>query len=147
MTKKIKERTVESITDYLPPKNYRRTSQSDNVEYFFAYALYKIGVKTIKFGSYGLPGARKAAFNSIQIESDKKIEHNPFLWALLDLFKIRFSGGANSKGQQAAWGENKPLVKNPIINGTYLYFDTENCTNFVLMVNGYLTWLNQKEHE
>jgi hypothetical protein len=144
MTKKPKERTVESIIDYLPPRNYSDNYPDRSVEYAVAYALNKAGIKTLHFGSCGPPGKKKAQFNSFTIKCSKKIGDDIFLYALLRLFKIPFSGGANSTHQQASWGKHDEISKNPYANYTSFYFRTDDCRDFAPMVNAYLTWLNQK---
>ena len=144
MATKPQKQKEESIIDYLPSRtlhNYPDTS----VEYAFAYALNKVGVKSLCFGSYGPPGRKKAQFNGFTVKCSKKIGDRHFLYALLDLFNIPFSGGANSTHQYASWGEKYPLYKHFSINYTPFHFKTGNCNDFALMVNGYLTWLNQKE--
>lgn len=153
MATKPQEQKQESITDYLPPRNYMDNYPDTSVEYAFAYALNKIGVKSLRFGSYGPPGRKKAQFNSLEIKSSKKIGDRKFLYALLDLFDISFSGGANSTHQQAFWKKNHPPYKHFTINyrlarfySISFHFKTDDCSNFALMVNGYLTWLNQKEN-
>lgn len=60
MATKPQEQKQESITDYLPPRHPMDNYPDTSVEYAFAYALNKVGIKSLHFGSYG-PSKRKKA--------------------------------------------------------------------------------------
>jgi hypothetical protein len=141
---------LKSISEYLPKIDFSPGYPDRSVEYAVAYALNSIGIKSLKFGSFGPKSDRKAGFNSATIRTNLVVKEGLFFWALLKYFNIRYSGGGDDNYQQASWHEN--IQKEPggkrSINYFYgRHFSTETCSEFLLMVNGYLTWFNQKESE
>lgn len=141
---------TKSITEYLPKINLADRYSDKLVEYAVAYALNSIGVKSLQFNSIGPPKSKKAGFNSATIKTNCVVKEGLFFWALLKHFSIRYCGGGGENYQQASWFKN--IEKDPNSKYTINYvqgrsFATETCSEFLLMVNGYLTWFNQKKSE